>query len=115
MPRTHKFPFRSDLRAKLIDVATRGTTVTYLGLGAGRGVGRYLFRIAAEEACAGRPPLTSVVVRKNTGLPGVGFRQAMIDAKFIDAAKTEDEQVVWKRALHEAYEYWRPKLSDELG
>ena len=62
MPRTDKYPFRSDLRAKLIDVGSRGETINYLELGAGRAmIGRYLYRIAREEAVAGRPPLTSVV------------------------------------------------------
>jgi len=116
MPRTDKFPFRSDLRAKLIDVATRGTTVSYLELGAGRAmIGRYLFRIAAEEAHALRPPLTSVVVRRDTGLPGEGFRQAMIDAKYIDEANTEDDRTVWERASRETHEFWRPKLRDDLN
>ena len=51
MPRTDKYPFRSDLRARLIDVASRRDTVNYLDLGVGRAmIGRYLYRIAAEEA-----------------------------------------------------------------
>lgn len=115
MPRTDRFPFRSDIRAKLIDIASRGETISYLEVGVGRAmIGRYLFRIAAEEALAGRPPLTSVVVRKDQGRPGEGFREAMIDAKFIDEANTEDERVVWERAVRETHEFWRPKLSDAL-
>ena len=115
MPRTDRFPFRSDIRAKLIEVASRGETINYLGIGVGRAmIGRYLYRIAAEEGLAGRPPLTSVVVRKGQGRPGEGFREAMIDAKFIVSSNTEDEQVVWERALRATYEYWRPKLSDTL-
>jgi hypothetical protein len=113
MPRTDRFPFRSDIRAKLIDVASRGETINYLEIGVGRAmIGRYLFRIAAEEGLAGRPPLTSVVVRKDQGRPGDGFREAMIDAKFIDPSNTEDEGALWERAVRETYEYWRPKLSD---
>jgi hypothetical protein len=113
MPRTDRFPFRSDLRAKLIDTATRGETIEYLELGAGRAmIGRYLYRIAREESFAGRPPLTSVVVRKDTGKPGEGFREAMIDAKFIEAWETDSEADVWDRALKQTWEYWRPKLRD---
>jgi hypothetical protein len=116
MPRTDKFPFRSDVRAKLIEVASRQETISYLDLGVGRAmVGRYLYRIAAEEALAGRPPLTSVVVRKDTGRPGEGFRQAMLDANYIEASNTEDEDVVWSRAVEDAWEYWRPKLRDDLS
>lgn len=115
MPRTDKFPFRSDLRAKLIDVASRGETIAYLELGAGRAmIGRYLYRIAREEETAGRPPLTSVVVRKGAGLPGDGFREAMLDVGFIKPEDDDDERTVWERALRETHEYWRPKLRDDL-
>jgi hypothetical protein len=115
MPRTDKFPFRSDLRAKLIDVASRGETINYLDLGAGRAmIGRYLYRIAREEAAAGRPPLTSVVVRKGLGLPGEGFREAMIQVGYTTRDDEDDERTVWDRALREAHEFWRPKLRDDL-
>ena len=115
MPLTDKYPFRSDLRAKLIDVASRGATINYLELGAGRAmIGRYLLRIACEEKAAGRPPLTSVVVRKGAGLPGEGFRAAMLQVGFITAAHSYDERDVWDRAVRETYEYWRPKLRDDL-
>ncbi len=115
MPRTDKYPFRSDLRAKLIDVASRGETVAYLELGAGRAmIGRYLYRIAHEEAVAGRPPLTSVVVHKGSGLPGVGFLEAMVWVGYVRRAAGENEQAVWERAVRETHEYWRPKLHDDL-
>lgn len=115
MPRTDKYPFRSDLRAKLIDCASRGTAINYLELGAGRAmIGRYLYRIAREEAAAGRPPLTSVVVRKDAGLPGGGFLDAMVAVGYIARGDAEDERSVWERAFRETYEYWRPKLRDDL-
>jgi hypothetical protein len=116
MPRTDKYPFRSDLRAKLIEVASRGGTINYLELGAGRAmIGRYLYRIASEEAAAGRPPLTSVVVRKGSGLPGEGFREAMVMVGYVTATEVEDERSVWDRAVREVHEYWRPKLRDDLN
>ena len=115
MPRTDKYPFRSDLRAKLIEVASRGETVNYLDLGAGRAmIGRYLYRIANEEAAAKRPPLTSVVVRKDTGMPADGFLEAMVWVKYIESAEGADERSVWDQALRETHEYWRPKLRDDL-
>jgi hypothetical protein len=115
MPRTDKYPFRSDLRAKLIDIASRGLTISYLALGAGRAmIGRYLYRIAHEEAVAGRPPLTSVVVRKDTGLPSDGFLEAMVWVGYVSSTDAEDERSVWERALSETHEYWRPKLRDSL-
>ena len=116
MPRTDKYPFRADLRAKLIEVASRGETIEYLELGAGRAmIGRYLYRIAREEAAAERPPLTSVVIRKGAGLPGDGFRDAMIKVGFIDPDDAEDERAMWDRARRTTHEYWRPKLSDDLA
>jgi hypothetical protein len=115
VPRTDRYPFRSDLRARLIDVATRGETINYLALGVGRAmVGRYLYRIAHEEATAGRPPLTSVVVHKGSGVPGAGFLEAMVWVKYIPGAAGETERSVWDRALRETHDYWRPKLQDDL-
>lgn len=115
MPKTDKYPFRADLRAKLIEVASLGETINYLKLGAGRAmIGRYLFRLAREEQEAKRPPLTSVVVRKDGGLPGEGFREAMIQVGFIEAEDEGDERSVWERARRATYEYWRPKLGDDL-
>ncbi len=116
MPKTDRYPFRPDLRAKLVEVASRGETLNYLQLGVGRAmIGRYLLRIAREEAVAGRPPLTAVVVRKAGGIPGEGFREAMIQVGFIDDSDRDDERTVWERALRETHEYWRPKLMDDLG
>ncbi len=115
MPKTTKQPFRADIRAKLVEVASKGELVSYLDLGAGRAmIGRYLVRIAREEALAGRPPLTSVVVRKNTGRLGEGFRKAMQHADIGFAKAGETELEVWKRAVSETRAYWRPKLSDEI-
>jgi hypothetical protein len=115
MPKTNRFPFRADLRAKLIEVASRGETISYLELGAGRAmIGRYLFRIAREEAHAERPPLTSVVVRKDKGLPGEGFIEAMVQVGYTKHEDATDERGLWDRAFRETYEYWRPKLGDDL-
>jgi ribosomal protein L2 len=77
-------------------------------------IGRYLYRIAKEEAEAGRPPLTSVVVRKGSGMPGEGFLEAMAMIGYVAAVDGNDEQEVWERAVRETHEYWRPKLRDDL-
>ena len=115
MPRTDRYPFRSDIRAKLIDVASLGQTINYLDLKAGRAmIGRYLYRIAHEEAAAGRKPLTSVVVRKDTGMPADGFIDAMVQVRYIPSSEGVDERSVWEEALRETHEYWRPKLHDDL-
>ena len=115
MPITDRYPFRSDIRASLVEAASKGDIVNYLDLGAGRAmIGRYLIRIAMEEREAGRPPLTSVVVRKDTGLPGAGFLEAMVAVGYIASAEGEDERDVWDRAVRQVFEYWRPKLRDDL-
>jgi hypothetical protein len=77
-------------------------------------IGRYLARIAAEEAAAGRPPLTAVVVRKDSRLPGEGFIEAMERVGYVESASGIDERTAWGRALREVYEFWRPKLGDDL-
>ena len=58
--------------------------------------------------------MTSVVVRKGIGLPGEGFRDAMVSVAYVAASDEEDERSVWERALRETHEYWRPKLRDDL-
>jgi hypothetical protein len=116
VPRTNKQPFRADIRAKLIEIASKGQTINYLDIGAGRAmIGRYLLRIAREEGKARRPPLTSVVVRKNTGKPGDGFLDAMRHPDVMYARPGETEQQVWERGLSETHAYWRPVLRDEMS
>ena len=112
MPRTHKYPYHPDIHARLIETAARGQTIYYSDV-AGRGqVGDYLYRIAHEEHAAGRPPLTAVVVHKVGGKPGPGFLEAAKQVCFWQKGETADQ--VWRRALADVYEYWRPKLTDDL-
>lgn len=75
-------------------------------------VGSHLYRIAKEEQVAGRPPLTAVVVHKADGKPGPGFLEAAKWVGFWRPGETEDQ--VCRRALADVYEYWRPKLADDL-
>ena len=115
MPITEKYPFRADIRAKLIETASVGQTVTYMQLQTSRAmIGRYLHRIALEEAKAGRPQLTAVAVRAGDGSPGDGFREALVAARYIDQSDSRTINEIWKAALKEVHEYWRPKLGDLL-
>jgi len=113
MPITEKFPYRADLHAKCIQAAIEGKTLTYGDLGTSRAmVGRYLGRITNEETMAKRPPLSAVVVHAGAGgRPGTGFLQAMEEIGYNHPG--ESELQVWKRALAEVYEYWRPKLDED--
>ena len=113
MPGGRTYPYRADIHARLIETAMSGGTITYSGLGTGRRmVGSYLYRIAAEEAAAARPPLTALVVHKGDGKPGHGFLEAAKWVSFWREGETEDE--VWQRAVQAVHDYWRPKLGDGL-
>jgi len=67
------------VRAELIELARTGETCTYEALqaklgGPGRGfIGQVLSEICISEHMAGRPLLTAIVVRKQTGDPGPGY------------------------------------------
>lgn len=109
---TERFPHRSDIHAKCIEAAMAGKTITYRELGTSRAmIGRYLDRITHEEALAGRPPLSAVVVRSGEGRPGPGFREAVDETGFLKPGETDVQ--VWKRALAEVHSYWRPKLDED--
>ncbi len=124
MTRPHRYPYRADVHARLIEAASAGRLLSYLDVHPSRGwVGTYLFRIAHEEDAASRPPLTAIVVHKHGGRPGPGFLQAMTEVGY--ARPSETEGVVWRRALAEVFAFWRgrtvaqtfaawrPQLGDE--
>ncbi len=113
MPKTNKYPYRADIHVKLIRTAIEGKTITYAEVGGGRFMlGRYLYRIMREERTAWRPPLTAVVVAKRDGRPAEGFLEAMDEIVYLRAGETAEE--VWRRALRDVHEYWRPKELDQL-
>jgi hypothetical protein len=76
--------------------------------------GQRVQRLGADVRTLTRrlPVRLPVVVRKDTGMPGDGFREAMINAKFIEAWGTDSEADVWDRAVRQTWKYWRPKLRD---
>jgi len=97
--------FREDVHDKLVDAARNGHTVCYSDLPGGRGhIGSYLYRIADYEKEHGRPPLTALVVRKDTGLPGGGFAIAARQVGYAKPGESDDE--VWRRAVAEVFSYW---------
>lgn len=99
-------PWRTDVFVKVLGAAINGGTITYMELPGGRfHLGKYLARIAAEEARQGRPPLTAVVVEKRTGRPANGFIAAMKDIGYVRNGETEHE--AWRRAIGEVHAYWR--------
>jgi hypothetical protein len=107
------YPFRTDIYAELVKAAILGKTINYLDLpgegGSPFNVGRYLERIGRAESEQGRPPLTAVVVQKNSGKPGKGFASLMDDLGLRLPGETND--AMWRRAIHEVYEYWHRDLA----
>jgi len=94
------------VHGRLIECARQGRTVVYSDLETSRGhIGHYLHTISLEEAAAGRPPLTSIVVSKTTKRPGDGFIPAMVEVGF--ASPAEDLDDVWQRATAAVFAYWR--------
>jgi hypothetical protein len=38
----------------------------------------------------------------------------MVQVGYVSRRGSEDEHTVWKRAIRETHEYWRPKVGDDL-
>jgi hypothetical protein len=90
---------------RIIEAARDGRVLTYEELHTNRGhVGTYLHTIALDEAAAGRPPLTALVVSKSTGLPGEGFMPALEEVGY--AQPGESLQAAWERAVADVHAYW---------
>ena len=115
--------YRADVHRRLIDAAVSERTITYGELAARCGwIGAWLYRIAHEEDAAGRPPLTSIVVRKDTGLPGPGLVEAMDQIGY--RRPRESAEDVFRRASQDVFNFWashdpvvvlatwRPQLTD---
>ena len=98
-------------RANLIEIATKGETITYTDFAALMGfhwnhknpndrrlLGQLLGEVSRQEYERGRPLLTAVVVRKNEELPGPGFRG------FLDFPESDEFCETEKRRVHD---FWR--------
>jgi hypothetical protein len=62
----------------------------------------FLTTLSEKESDAGRGLLSVIVVRKGTGLPGVGFFR-----RFIPEAKPKDFRKAWERELAKVHHSWR--------
>jgi hypothetical protein len=93
------------VHARVRKAAREGRTVTYGELETSRGhVGMYLLHLSQDEAAAGHPPLTSIVVSKTTGRPGDGYLPAMLEVGYARPGETMDE--VWERAVGDVFKFW---------
>jgi hypothetical protein len=100
-------PFPTAVHERLIKAAVEGKILVYSELpGSRRTWGRDLYRIADYEAAAGRPPLTAIVVQKQSGRPGPGFAIAMEQIGF-KSLPGESGDRLWRRAVQVVFDYWR--------
>lgn len=131
---------RQDVRKKLIEVAKKRETITYgelmkeFGIPRGHpkpgiGIGCVVGEISDYEYSNGRPLLSAIVVRANSGTgicplghPGGGFfgldgipvhleRPASV---YSNPTLTTDEQEFVKEAQERVWGYWRTHNDDEL-
>ena len=66
-------------------------------------IGVILDGINKSEHRAGRPLLSAVVTRKDTGMPGAGFFKL---AKALGLYDGGDDLEYWSKELHRVYAYW---------
>ena len=106
------------IRARLIAAAKRRETVYYSDLAKATGremkgpnwavhIGRILGRISSEEAHAGRPLLSVIVVSRDTKLPGGGFFNLGKDLHLIEPGESEEAFI--ERQTDRVYDYWQMK------
>ena len=98
--------FSTAAYTRLVATAIEGRLIPYSDVAPRRVVGTYLYRIAEYERAHRRPPLTAIVVHKQGGRPGEGFRIAMEQVGY--AKPGESDEALWARACADVFCYWRP-------
>ena len=96
------------VRDKLIEVARSRGLIAYGEIGAvanahprSKTLASILNEINEDERAAERPLLSAVVVRKNTGKPGPGFRQSAVAL-----GHTNPDAAFWAEELEAVYRHW---------
>lgn len=102
-------------RPMIVEIAKKKTTITYkrlmdrMGGRPGRGyIAEVLDRISRSEYESGRPKLSAVVVRSDTGMVGGGFFGLPGTPIKVERATREDWQNPRLSAAEESY--WRDEL-----
>ena len=98
--------FSVEAYIRLVVAAIEGRLIPYSDVAPRRVVGTNLYRIADYEKAHRRPPLTAIVVHKQEGRPGEGFRIAMEQVGY--AKPGESDEDLWARACADVFAYWRP-------
>ena len=100
-------------RNKLIEIASRGETITYSELmreigGPGWGyIGQVLKGVCGGEHRQNRPLLGSVVVRAKVKHPGDGYWQSSPTLESISYASKKQRLEFWQKERGKVYEYWQ--------
>ena len=106
------------IRRRLIAAARDRQTVYYKDLAKATGremkgpnwavhIGRILGRISSEEAKAGRPLLSVIVVSRDTNLPGGGFYNLGEQLGLLEPGETEETFI--NRQTELVYDYWQTR------
>ena len=100
------------VHARVRQAARKGELIVESDLATSRGhVGTYLHNLSLEEAAAGHPPITSIVVSKATMRPGDGYLPAMVEVNYPRRGETLDE--VWNRAVAEVHAFWAAQPAED--
>ncbi len=92
------------LRQRLIAEAKKGETVYYSDLMNGRAwIGTLLGAISEYELRRGRPPLSAIVIRKDTKMPGTGFFTIPSLRDEIVTMTKEEGQIFWEKKKNEVF------------
>lgn len=112
---------KQDLYEKLKEVARSGSVITYSEVAplvgvdirtsqGRREIGRLMAEVCAHEVGHGRPMLGSVVVRKDTGMPGDGYFKGACRLGQFDPDGQKDKRAFWAEELERVYSCWLKDL-----
>lgn len=100
--------FPTETYVRVVAAAIEQHTIPYSFLAGGRRMhGVNLDCIADYEAAHHRPPLTAVVVSKQTGRPSGGMALTLARVGYM-ARHGESDDDLWRRALVDVFAYWKP-------
>jgi len=105
------------VRGKLRQAAKEGRLICYGEIASlvqidiagaqGRGeLSQLLKEVCASETRSGRPMLGSLVVRKDTGMPGTGFFRGARRLGLLAGESQEDERSFWTAEVERVRQYW---------
>ena len=102
------------LYQKLKEIARARSVITYsdiaplVGVDIRTSLGRLIAEVCAHEVEHGRPMLGSVVVRKDTGMPGDGYFKGACRLGQFDPDGKKGKRAFWAEELERVYDGWSP-------